>query len=159
LGVILYELLTGRVPHKGEDSMSTALLVLEQEPVPPSRLQPGLPADLETICLKCLSKNPTRRYATAAELADDLQRWRKHEPIRARPVGWPEHLVRWCQRRPALAAMSAALLGVALLGFAGVTWQWLRADAAREAALREKETVAVERSRALRLAEDLRVQR
>src|SRR5262245_55096782 len=103
--------------------MDTVLQVLQQEPVPPSRLQPRLPADLETITLKCLNKNPLRRYASAAELADDLRRWRNREPIRARPIGLLERLARWCQRRPALAAMGPALCLVSVLGLLGVICQ------------------------------------
>jgi eukaryotic-like serine/threonine-protein kinase len=143
LGVMLYELLTGRVPYRGESSMDTVLQVLHEEPVPPSRLRPRLPADLETITLRCLNKNPLRRYASAAELADDLRRWRNREPIRARPIGLFERLARWCQRRPALAAMGAALFLVSVLGLLGVFWQL------REA-VHEKETADAERGRALR---------
>jgi hypothetical protein len=85
--------------------------VLSDEPMPPSRLGMKVPADLETICLKCLSKEPSRRYASAEELADDLRRFQAGEPIRARPVSRVERAVKWAKRRPALAG----LLGVALL--------------------------------------------
>ena len=159
LGVMLYELLTGRVPYRGESSMDTVLQLLHEEPVPPSRLRPRLPVDLETITLKCLNKNPLRRYASAAELANDLGRWRNAEPIRARPIGLFERLARWCQRRPALAAMGAALVLVSVLGLLGVIWQMLSAEAARAVAVREKNTADAERGRALRLADDLRRQR
>jgi WD40 repeat protein/predicted Ser/Thr protein kinase len=159
LGVILYELLTGRVPHQGENSMDTVLQVLHEEPVPPSRLQPRLPADLETIALKCLSKQPRRRYASAAELADDLRRCLNREPIRARPTGSFERLARWCQRRPAVATMSAALFLVSVVGFVGVFWQLRSAEAARAVAEQEKETADAQRGRALQLADDLRRQR
>jgi WD40 repeat protein/predicted Ser/Thr protein kinase len=157
LGVILYELFTGRVPHRGENSMETVLQVLEQEPVQPSRLQPKLPVDLETITLKCLDKQPGRRYASAADLADDLRRWLNREPIRARSVGSLERVARWCQRRPALAAMTAALVLVSVLGLVGVIWQLLRAELARQLAVQEKEAADIERTKAIQLAADLRV--
>jgi formylglycine-generating enzyme required for sulfatase activity len=111
LGAILYECLTGRPPFKAATAVETILQVVGDEPVPPSRLQSKTPRDLETICLKCLHKDPQRRYATAATLADDLRRFLDGEPIRARPVGVAEGAVKWARRRPALAA----LLGVVLL--------------------------------------------
>jgi predicted Ser/Thr protein kinase len=153
LGVILYELLTGRVPHKGDSSVDTVLLVLHEEPVPPSRLRPRLPADLETITLKCLNKEPKKRYLTAATLAEDLRRFLANEPILARPVSHWEQAVKWGRRRPALAATIAALFLVTVAGFAGVLWQMLRAEAAKALAVREKETADNERSKAVRLAE------
>jgi formylglycine-generating enzyme required for sulfatase activity len=111
LGAILYECLTGRPPFKAATSLDTILQVLRDEPVPPRRLVPQVPRDLETICLKCLSKEPGRRYAIAEELANDLRRFRAVEPIRARPVGLVERTWKWARRRPALAV----LLGVVLL--------------------------------------------
>jgi formylglycine-generating enzyme required for sulfatase activity len=110
LGALLYECLTGRPPFEGPQQVVLAS-VLSDEPVPPSRLVLKVPADLETICLKCLSKEPARRYASAEELADDLGRFQAGEPIRARPVGAVERTWKWARRRPALAA----LLGVVLL--------------------------------------------
>lgn len=112
LGAILYEVLTGRPPLQAEDIWRTMQLVLHSDPVPPRQLQPGIPADLETICLHCLVKDAARRYASAAELADDLDRFLADQPIRARPISPMERLFRWSRRNRAL---SGALAVVALL--------------------------------------------
>jgi predicted Ser/Thr protein kinase len=115
LGAILYELLTGRLPHVGATLAEVLLQVLEKEPAPPRKVKSDIDRDLETICLKCLQKEPVKRYESAASLADDLERFCSGEPIRARPVGHVERLWRWCKRQPALAAASAAaVLGVLL---------------------------------------------
>jgi serine/threonine-protein kinase len=110
LGALLYELLTGRPPFRGETATETELQVIYQEPVPPSRLNANVPRDLETICLVCLLKDPKRRYATAASLAEDLQRFQRGEPITARPAGLLERVGKWVRRHPAGSAMLAASL-------------------------------------------------
>ena len=124
LGAILYHLLTGRPPFQAESLTTLLKQVVETEPVAPRLLNPGIPRDLETICLKCLEKDVPRRYPTAQELADELGRFLEDKPIQARPVGPAGKAWKWCRRRPALAGMSTALVLTVVLGLAGVLWQW-----------------------------------
>lgn len=120
LGAILYELITGRPPFKAESSTETRRQVIADEPVPPSRLNSRVPRDLETICLKCLLKDPSRRYTTAADLAADLERFTSGQPILARPVGTGERMLKWCRRRPsttlAIAVSAVAIAGAVAAG-------------------------------------------
>jgi WD40 repeat protein len=134
LGAILYEMLTGQPPFKGATALDTVLQVLHEEPERPSRLRPEVPRDLETICLKCLEKTPSRRYPSALELADDLRRFRKGDPVHARPVGPQERFWKWARRRPTTAALAASVVLLSFLAFAAVTWQWRQTAAARDEA-------------------------
>ncbi len=116
LGAILYFLLTGQPPFRADSLEQTIVSVLTREPAPPAQINDAVPRDLETICLKCLSKEPGRRYASAADLAADLTRWSRREPIQARPVSPPERVWLWARRNPGLAALSAALVVTLLAG-------------------------------------------
>jgi tetratricopeptide (TPR) repeat protein len=147
LGATLYECLTGRPPFVGP-ALDVLMQLAEDEPVPPRHVNRAIPPDLETVCLKCLAKEPSRRYATAAELADDLERVCRGEPIRARPVGSIERLFRWVRRHQAVAALTA-LVVVSLIGGAGAAgWLAYQATNAREAEARERHSAERERANA-----------
>jgi serine/threonine-protein kinase len=121
LGAILYEQLTGRPPFQAETPLDTVLQVVEREPAAPRSLNPRLEADLETVCLKCLEKDPQRRYESAAALAEDLERWLRDEPIRARPTSPWEHVVKWVKHQRAVAGLWGLSLFVTLIAVAGLT--------------------------------------
>lgn len=161
LGAILYELLTGRPPFTGETPLETVLQVLNDDPVPPKRLQPSIPRDLETICLKCLDKSPAKRYASADALANDLHRYLNGEAIEARPLSSWERGLKWARRHPSLALLGTvtlaamiALVGILSIAYArvkdAVTQKEKEAETARLA--REKERI--ERERAEHLADE-----
>ncbi len=118
LGTLLYQMLTGRPPFRGESVIETEQRLISETPQSPSELNSSVPRDLETICLKCLEKEPYQRYATAAELADDLQRFLRYEPIAARPIGRAVRLGRWVRRSPTTAALIVTAL--ALLGMSAI---------------------------------------
>jgi tRNA A-37 threonylcarbamoyl transferase component Bud32 len=130
LGAILYCLLTGRPPFQAASPLDTLLQVIGEEPVAPRQLNPKLPRDLETICLKCLSKEPSRRYVSAQALADDLVRWLRNEPIKARPTGPLRRGVKWVRRHPAWS--TAIALAVVLFAAILVQWQVTRGVLFRE---------------------------
>jgi urea transport system substrate-binding protein len=128
LGAILYACLTGWPPFKAETPLETVMQVVHEEPVPPRRLRPRLPRDLQTICLKCLEKDPRKRYASALALADDLRRFLNGEAIQARPVGIAERGWKWAKRRPALTALLGLLVALGLWALAS----WYSAGTGRQ---------------------------
>ncbi len=139
-GVILYELLTGRPPFRGAVIWETLEQVKSVEPVPPSRLVPKLPRDIETICLRCLQKDPSRRYGTADGLADDLRRFLEHRPVLARPIPAWDRAARWARRRPAHAALAAVvMLALAALIGGGVWYNGRLRVALHDAEARRRE--------------------
>jgi tetratricopeptide (TPR) repeat protein/tRNA A-37 threonylcarbamoyl transferase component Bud32 len=149
LGAILYELLTGRPPFRAETAAETVQQVLQREPALPSSLNAKVPRDLETICLKCLQKEPERRYESGRALAEDLGRFLEGRPIQARPVGPAGRFARWCRRNPAAVAVSVLLVA----GVTISTWQAVRARHA-EIAARKAEEAETKRAESERLAHE-----
>jgi WD40 repeat protein/tetratricopeptide (TPR) repeat protein len=141
LGAILYECLTGRPPFKAATSLDTILQVISDEPVPPRQLQLRTPRDLETVCLKCLRKDPKKRYASAEALAEDLRRFQAGESIQARPVGRVERTVKWVRRNPAAAALVATLLvGTAVAAFFAIRANQKAAEALEQKGRADEQT-------------------
>jgi serine/threonine-protein kinase len=138
LGAVLYELLTGRPPFRGDAALEVLRQVLHDEPVPPGRLHPGLPRDLETVCLKCLEKEPRRRYGSAAALADELDRFLDGRPVVARPVGRLERAWRWGKRNPREALIAVLVLVLVVAGAGVARWLELRQAQHREELAREE---------------------
>lgn len=132
LGAILYHLLTGRPPFQAETIEEVLRQLHEADPVAPRLMNPGIPLDLETICLRCLEKEPVKRYQTARSMADELDRFLRDEPIQARPVRTPEKIWRWCRRKPVLAALIGLLHVVGIGGLSGIVWQWQRVEEKKE---------------------------
>jgi serine/threonine protein kinase len=128
LGAILYHLITGRPPFFAESLESTLAQMFQTDAPSPRMLNASVPRDLETICLKCLEKEPKRRYSSAQDLADELRRFDSDQPIQARPASHPEKFWRACRRKPQLASLFFALNLAVVLGFGGILWQWRRAE-------------------------------
>ena len=150
LGCLLYALLTGRPPFHGETVLETLEQVREREPEPPRRINAKVDRDLETICLKCLEKEPEQRYGSAQALAEELESWLRGEPIQARRIGWWRRIWRWSRRKPFLAVLTSLLTGLALAFIAGLMVSiWLIAGQRDE--IREQNLLIVERERDLRV--------
>jgi tetratricopeptide (TPR) repeat protein/tRNA A-37 threonylcarbamoyl transferase component Bud32 len=148
LGALLYELLTGRPPFRGATAWETIRQVVETEPVSPRVLDATIPKDLETISLKCLDKRPEGRYTTAGALAEDLQRFQRGEPITARPIGHLLCAARWCQRKPLVAGLSAAVVLALVTGTAVSTWFGIEAHHRATEASQSATMFRAERDRA-----------
>jgi eukaryotic-like serine/threonine-protein kinase len=149
LGAILYEMLTGRPPFKGSTPLPTLSQAAEQDVLPSGRLQRHLPRELETICLKCLEKEPRKRYAIAHDLADDLRRFLEHRPILALRTSHAEWLWRWCRREPVKATLAAGLILAIVAGFVGVAAQKRRAEERAAAEARERTRADIAEGHAL----------
>ncbi|MEN9667888.1 MAG: Serine/threonine-protein kinase PknB [Planctomycetota bacterium] len=149
LGAILYEMLVGRPPFLGASPYETTMLVVNQDPVRPSLLVSQVPADAETICLKCLQKDPSRRYAEAAALAEDCRRFLAGEPILSRPISPAERLWRWCRRNPRTSALAAAIVGLLAVVAVGSTAAAIRISKARNDAVEANRAADAAKSAAI----------
>ena len=159
LGAVLYECLTGRPPFRAATPLDTVLELLEREPAQPRSLNPEADRDLATICLKCLEKEPGRRYGSAEALAEDLERWQRGEPIQARPARPWERVRKWGRRQPALAALVLVSSLAALSLFVGGLWHNTRLRAALAETTLAKEGVENQRDQTRRAKEDVERQR
>jgi serine/threonine-protein kinase len=162
LGAILYELLTGRVPFLGSKPVHTVMQVISDEPLPPRRLQPDVPPDIETICLKCLQKEPSKRYADCFQLAEDLHRFQADIPILARPIGSLERFRRWCKRNPRVAGLTAAVFMLLMTGLVGsllaaytIAQERNQKEAERQAAVEARQIADEQVALALETTKDL----
>jgi tetratricopeptide (TPR) repeat protein len=145
LGAMLYELLTGRPPFLGTKAFDTLSQVIHKEPIPPCQLQGSLPVDIDTICLKSLHKNPEKRYASCQQLAEDLARFLRGEPIVARPVSSSERLWRWCKRNPKFAIPTAIATFFIFATTAVSLWAWQRTAAQALVITQERDTANSQR--------------
>ncbi len=164
LGVIFYQLLTGKVPFEADTIPNLLIKITTDEPASPRNINPSIPHDLQVICLKCLEKDATKRYLTAEALAEDLRNWREHRPITARPATRLERVTKWCRRYPAIAALIVVSTLAAVIA-SGLAWWAVAAERQAEAnerqALRERDLKEKQRQRAEaneKLAEDRLVQ-
>jgi len=130
LGAMLYHLLCGRPPFAAATVTEILVQLQLKEVASPRQLRPAISADLDTICLKCLQKDPAQRYFSALALAEDIESAMRQEPIRARRSSMPERVVKWARRRPAVAGLAAAVIVAAVAGVTGIAWQWRRAEGA-----------------------------
>jgi WD40 repeat protein len=156
LGATLYECLTGRPPFRAATILETLNQVRQEEPVPPRHLQRNIPRDLETICLKCLQKDPARRYGSARELREDLERFLEGKPIQARPIGWTERTWRWCRRNPLVASLLSVVVALLLAGLVAGSIALVVIDNARRRADDNAAREALARANAERSAEESR---
>lgn len=139
LGALLYHLISGRPPFQSDSIAATLRQVMESEPLPPRQLNPSIPVDLQTLCLKCLEKAPARRYPSAQALVDELDRFLAHAPIAARPLGMGSRVARFCRRRPAIAALGLAVLALLVTILVISSVAALRVAAARDAERQERQ--------------------
>jgi serine/threonine-protein kinase len=159
VGAILYETLTGRPPFRGDSAAETERQLLTDEPVAPTRLNPRVPRDLETICLKCLVKEQARRYPSASAVADELRRFREGLPIRARRSSLPERLVKWVRRRPTAAIAACLALFIAGAAVAGAVWAASTGAAIARAAVEDLDDVLAHQQQSQWDAADAAIQR